>query len=89
MIFYSGGSSICLAGVALWYIIETSVLAPIGLTFCFTLVLWCFPFIDLDIVSAFKIAFPLSIVVTIGLILFVLYDCIVNRSMDDDKLYKE
>ena len=43
MIFYSGGSSICLAGVALWYIIETSVLAPIVLTFCLTLVLWCFP----------------------------------------------
>lgn len=85
MIFYSGGSSLCLAGVALWYIIETSVLAPIGLTFCLTLFLWCFPFIDLDIVSAFKIAFPLSIAFTVCVILFVIFKCVtyhINKSQE-------
>ena len=84
MIFYSGGSSMCLFGVIFWLILETGILAPIALTVSFTLILWCFPFIDLDIVSAFKLAFPLSLVVTVCLMVFVLYDCLVNHSMDDD-----
>ena len=85
MIFYSGGSSICLAGVVLWYIIETSVLAPIVLTFCLTVFLWCFPFIDLTLDQAIKIAFPVSIAFTVCVILFVIFKCItyhINKSQE-------
>jgi len=73
MIFYSGGSSLCLAGVALWLMVETGILCPIVLTICITLFLWI---LGVDIKTAFEIAMPISVGFSICVTLFFLYKCI-------------